>query len=59
MVDGPYVALPVEQAVPALSVGIIGDQVENRDAPQGIAVTGLLEKAEIVLVHQYVHAILQ
>ena len=33
VVNGPYVPVPVDQAVAALSVGIISDQVESRHPP--------------------------
>ena len=55
----PYMALPVEQAVTALSVRVVGDQVENSHAPQGFVVAGFFEEAEIVLLDQRVHAILK
>ena len=40
----------------ALSVGIVGDQVESGHPPQGFMVAGFFEQAEIVLVEDGVHA---
>jgi hypothetical protein len=49
VVDSPDVAIVVEQAVTALAIGVVGDEVEHRHHAQRVVVAGVLEQREVVL----------
>src|SRR2546425_8101113 len=59
VVDGPDAAVGSEQAVAALAVGVVGDQVEDADAREPVAVRGLLAEREVVLLEVRLHELLQ
>jgi hypothetical protein len=59
VVDAPYVALPVDEAVTALAVSVVGDHVEGGHAAQVVAVLGRLQEGEVVLVEKGIHTVLE
>src|SRR5882724_715332 len=59
VVDGPDAAVGPEQAVAALAVGVVGDQIEGADPGELIAVRGLLTEREVVLREVRGHELLQ
>jgi hypothetical protein len=59
VVYGPDVAVLVEQAMAALAVGIVGDQVESSDAAQRTVLLSVVDKSEEVLVGGRVDAELE
>src|SRR5438876_1114549 len=59
VVDGPDAAVGSEQAVAALAVGVVGDQIERADPGELITVRGLLAEREVVLGEVRVHELLQ
>src|SRR4029450_9950337 len=49
VVDGEDAPRRPEEAVPALAVGIVGEEVEEADAAEGVVVRRVLHQAEVVL----------
>ncbi len=49
VVDGPQAAVVAQQAVAALAVGVVGQQVEGADRAQGAMAVGVLVEGEVVL----------
>src|SRR5467141_2559100 len=59
VVDGPDAAVGAEQAVAALAVGVVGDEIEGADAGEPLAVLRRLAEREVVLAEVRVNELLQ
>src|SRR5205823_8346274 len=46
---GPDAAVEAEQAVPALAIGVVEEQVEGGDDLQRVEMPGILDQGEVVL----------
>ena len=55
VVDGVDGAVRSEQAVAALAVGVVGEEVEDAHAPEAVVVGGVLDQGEEMLLEVGVH----